>query len=64
MHRRGRFCDWCVNILANVFQHSVGLGKKSYLVKELSPETIEVMKSVKRSLDPDWLLNPGKIMDY
>ncbi|KAK8234364.1 D-lactate dehydrogenase mitochondrial precursor [Phyllosticta capitalensis] len=45
-------------------EHSVGLGKKSYLVKELSPETIEVMKSVKRSLDPDWLLNPGKIMDY
>ncbi|KAK7530404.1 D-lactate dehydrogenase mitochondrial precursor [Phyllosticta citricarpa] len=45
-------------------EHSIGLGKKSYLIKELSPQTIEVMKSVKRSLDPNWLLNPGKIMDY
>lgn len=45
-------------------EHSVGLGKKSYLIKELSPQTIEVMRSIKRSLDPNWLLNPGKIMDH
>lgn len=41
----------------------MGLGKKGSLKKELGPETIDVMRSVKRSLDPHWLLNPGKIFD-
>lgn len=41
----------------------MGLGKKRSLKKELGPETIDVMRSVKRSLDPHWLLNPGKIFD-
>ncbi|CAL5866458.1 uncharacterized protein PFLUO_LOCUS666 [Penicillium psychrofluorescens] len=44
-------------------EHGVGLGKKSSLKKELGPGTIDVMRSVKRSLDPHWLLNPGKIFD-
>ncbi|KAJ5118888.1 FAD-binding type 2 [Penicillium atrosanguineum] len=45
-------------------EHGVGLGKKGSLKKELGPETIDVMRSVKRSLDPHWLLNPGKIFDF
>lgn len=52
--------------LANLVQgeHGVGLGKKGSLKKELGLETINVMRSVKRSLDPNWLLNPGKIFDH
>ncbi|KAJ6087322.1 hypothetical protein N7467_006236 [Penicillium canescens] len=45
-------------------EHGVGLGKKGSLKKELGLETINVMRSVKRSLDPNWLLNPGKIFDH
>ncbi|KAK7712169.1 D-lactate ferricytochrome c oxidoreductase [Botryosphaeria dothidea] len=45
-------------------EHSIGLGKKASLLKELGPETVEVMKSIKRALDPHWLMNPGKIMDH
>lgn len=48
----------------NLFQHSIGLGKKASLLKELGPETVGVMKSIKRALDPHWLMNPGKIMDH
>ncbi|KAJ5198103.1 FAD-binding type 2 [Penicillium cinerascens] len=44
-------------------EHGVGLGKKNSLKKELGLETIDVMRSVKKSLDPHWLLNPGKIFD-
>ncbi|OJJ61270.1 hypothetical protein ASPSYDRAFT_43202 [Aspergillus sydowii CBS 593.65] len=44
-------------------EHGVGLGKKSSLKKELGPQTIGVMRSVKRAFDPHWLLNPGKIFD-
>ncbi|KAJ5124199.1 FAD-linked oxidase C-terminal [Penicillium bovifimosum] len=45
-------------------EHGVGLGKKGSLKKEVGPETINVMRSLKRSLDPHWLLNPGKIFDH
>ncbi|KAE8354244.1 hypothetical protein BDV28DRAFT_131339 [Aspergillus coremiiformis] len=45
-------------------EHGVGLGKKKSLQKELGPETIEVMRSLKKALDPHWLLNPGKIFDF
>jgi D-lactate dehydrogenase (cytochrome) len=34
------------------------------LKKEVGPDTIDVMRSIKLSLDPNWLLNPGKIFDY
>jgi D-lactate dehydrogenase (cytochrome) len=44
-------------------EHGIGLGKKGSLKKELGPGAIDVMRSLKRSLDPHWLLNPGKIFD-
>ncbi|KAJ5153255.1 FAD-binding type 2 [Penicillium canariense] len=44
-------------------EHGIGLGKKGSLKKELGPGTIDVMRKLKRSLDPHWLLNPGKIFD-
>ncbi|KAE8547832.1 hypothetical protein EYB25_009625 [Talaromyces marneffei] len=45
-------------------EHGIGLGKKEYLIKELGPDTIDIMRSVKRALDPHWLMNPGKIFEY
>ncbi|KAF9890418.1 hypothetical protein FE257_006086 [Aspergillus nanangensis] len=45
-------------------EHGIGLGKKSCLLEELGPETIGVMRALKRSLDPHSLLNPGKVFDY
>ncbi|KAL3489303.1 FAD-binding domain-containing protein [Aspergillus germanicus] len=45
-------------------EHGIGLGKKSSLRKELGPETIGVMRSVKKAFDPHWLLNPGKIFEF
>ncbi|KAL2853948.1 FAD-linked oxidase-like protein [Aspergillus pseudoustus] len=45
-------------------EHGVGLGKKSSLKKELGPETIGAMRSVKKAFDPHWLLNPGKIFEF
>ncbi|KAL5604816.1 uncharacterized protein BROUX77_005002 [Berkeleyomyces rouxiae] len=44
-------------------EHSVGMAKKDYLVKELGLETIGAMKAIKQALDPKWIMNPGKIMD-
>ncbi|TGO57108.1 hypothetical protein BCON_0069g00020 [Botryotinia convoluta] len=44
-------------------EHGIGLGKKDCLMKELGLDTITVMKKLKHSLDPNWLLNPGKIFN-
>lgn len=43
-------------------EHGVGSGKKQCLVPELSENAGEVMKTVRRALDPDTILNPGKII--
>ncbi len=42
-------------------EHGIGLLKKKYLSLDLPPETIEVMKLIKRALDPNNVMNPGKI---
>jgi glycolate oxidase len=44
-------------------EHGVGLAKKDYLRKQLGDSSYELLKKVKRALDPQNLLNPGKIFD-
>ena len=44
-------------------EHGIGIGKKESLLQELGRDTVGVMKSIKQSLDPHWIMNPGKIMD-
>ncbi|KAF8074141.1 FAD-linked oxidase-like protein [Lyophyllum atratum] len=42
-------------------EHGVGVGKKGYLVEELGAGTVELMKTIKRTIDPLGLFNPGKL---
>ncbi|MDW3649390.1 MAG: FAD-linked oxidase C-terminal domain-containing protein [Bacteroidia bacterium] len=44
-------------------EHGIGIGKKAYLKEEAGPVAIAIMKSIKKALDPDDILNPGKIFD-
>ncbi|XXH03157.1 40S ribosomal protein S4 [Hypoxylon texense] len=44
-------------------EHAIGWGKKDSLLLEVGPDTLAVMKQIKSSLDPLWIMNPGKIMD-
>ena len=43
-------------------EHGIGLHKKSYLLKEHG-DNIPLMKSIKRSIDSNNIMNPGKIFD-
>jgi len=43
-------------------EHGVGQGKRPYLIKELGPEALSVMGAIKVALDPDNIMNPGKIL--
>lgn len=42
-------------------EHGVGIGKKEYLVEELGPGTVELMRKIKHTLDPLNIMNPGKL---
>jgi glycolate oxidase len=42
-------------------EHGVGLSKAPYIPMELDPATTACMKAIKRALDPNNILNPGKI---
>ena len=42
-------------------EHGVGIGKREFLEIEHGAETLAVMRSVKATLDPKGILNPGKI---
>jgi glycolate oxidase len=44
-------------------EHGVGLAKKAFLPRQLGDPTLELLRAIKRTLDPDGLLNPGKIFD-
>jgi D-lactate dehydrogenase (cytochrome) len=41
-------------------EHGIGLGKQDWLVRELGG-AVDVMRVIKRALDPHDLMNPGKI---
>ncbi|KAM5539121.1 hypothetical protein V8D89_007344 [Ganoderma adspersum] len=42
-------------------EHGVGVGKKEYLVDELGADTVELMWTIKRAVDPLNIMNPGKL---
>ena len=42
-------------------EHGIGLHKMGFLVEEAGDDAIELMRRIKRSFDPDNILNPGKI---
>ncbi|QDT75249.1 FAD-binding oxidoreductase [Lacipirellula limnantheis] len=44
-------------------EHGVGLAKKPYLRQQLGDHSYQLLKLVKRALDPEGLLNPGKIFE-
>ena len=44
-------------------EHGVGLAKKAYLPKAIGDASLGLMRQLKRTLDPDNILNTGKIFD-
>ena len=43
-------------------EHGVGSLKRGALVRQLGPVSLELQRRIKTAFDPDWILNPGKVL--
>ncbi len=43
-------------------EHGIGQLKRAELERYKSPAAMEVMRAIKRALDPHGLMNPGKVL--
>jgi glycolate oxidase len=43
-------------------EHGVGMIKRRWLGEEIGEESMAVQHAIKRALDPDWIMNPGKVL--
>ncbi|OAX65417.1 dimethylmenaquinone methyltransferase, partial [Xanthomonas translucens pv. translucens] len=43
-------------------EHGIGVAKRDYMAKAFDTATLDAMRAVKRALDPDGILNPGKVL--
>ena len=44
-------------------EHGIGIQKKAYLLKQ-HPDNIPLMQLLKKNMDPNNIMNPGKIFDF
>ena len=44
-------------------EHGVGLAKRAYLKQQYGEDSYRLLEAVKRTLDPEGILNPGKIFE-
>ena len=43
-------------------EHGIGLAKRDFMPQAFSASTLATMRAIKQALDPDGILNPGKVL--
>ncbi len=45
-------------------EHGIGINKAKYLPKQLSETSLKMMRAIKRTFDPQGILNPGSFLEH
>jgi len=45
-------------------EHGIGIAKSKYLSRQLSPASLNLMRGIKRTFDPQGILNPGSFLEH
>jgi D-lactate dehydrogenase len=43
-------------------EHGIGQEKRPFVPRELDVATLDIQRRIKTALDPDGILNPGKVL--
>jgi len=43
-------------------EHGIGVAKRDFMPQAFTPATLAAMRAIKHALDPDGILNPGKVL--
>jgi glycolate oxidase len=43
-------------------EHGIGVSKLERMKDEFGKDALDVMRAIKRALDPNWIMNPGKVL--
>jgi D-lactate dehydrogenase len=43
-------------------EHGIGLAKRDFMPRAVTPPTLALMRQIKTAFDPDGILNPGKLL--
>jgi D-lactate dehydrogenase (cytochrome) len=43
-------------------EHGIGMGKQKYMNAQHGAGALSVMRAIKQAIDPDGLMNPGKLL--
>jgi glycolate oxidase len=44
-------------------EHGIGIAKAKYLHRQLSPQTMNLMRTLRKAFDPMGILNPGSFLE-
>ncbi len=44
-------------------EHGIGIKRKKYMLENMDPAELDLMKAIKVAWDPNYIMNPGKIFD-
>ena len=43
-------------------EHCIGQSKRHAMATHKNPVALELMRNIKQAIDPDWRMNPGKVL--
>jgi glycolate oxidase len=61
----GEIVDYAMSVGGTLSgEHGIGIAKAKYLPRQLSETSLKMMRSIKKTFDPQGILNPGSFLEH